>query len=235
MEGCLGRPPVRGFCLEQGPPGGLISRKRVPKWELCGEGAQDETSGRSGSGAASGRRVWPLPAEGARRDVRTEGGAHTPARAPRGWAAGGARPGGREGARGRAGAGGQASRSGLRTAGGAWNLTDPARPATPPPCHPGKGLRGPARSRGLRPPAMAALGTCGEGPGPTRPPYNHPWSASLCWEGGWGAPNTPCGHPEGPAGPEHGCVGTTGSRVSVMRRHCPCPWSVHGPWGFCEW
>lgn len=146
-------------------------------------------------GGGSGRCRQKGPAETC---VRKGAPTRLPGR-PRGWAAGGARPGGREGARGRAGAGGQASRSGLRTAGGAWNLTDPARPATPPPCHPGKGLRGPARSRGLRPPAMAALGTCGEGPGPTRPPYNHPWSASRVLGGRLGStqhtlrtPRRPC-------------------------------------------
>lgn len=143
MEGCLGRPLVRGFCLDQGPPGGLISRKKVPKWELCGEGAQDETSGCSGvrgglweEGLAAAGLKGPAEA-----CVRKGAPTRLPGR-PRGWAAGGARLGGREGARGRAGAGGQASRSGLRTAGGAWNLTDPARPGHPTTLPPGEGAPG---------------------------------------------------------------------------------------------
>lgn len=113
-----------------------------------------------------------------------------------GWA-------GREGAQGRAGAGGQAaSRSGQRTAGGAWNLADLALPR--PPRHLGPSPTSWARAHrgGLHSPGDSSRsggggcgagrgprgGTCREGPGPTSSPHNHLQNASCMLGGRPGSP-----------------------------------------------
>ena len=169
-----------------------------------------------------------------------------------GWARAGrqAEPGwaGREG---RAGAGGQAaSRSGQRTAGGAWNLTDPALPR--PPRHLGPGptsqagdaegacvIQGPPGRPGgdsWEAGKGPGEGTCGEGPGPASTSGGHLQTASCTPRGRPGSPGHASRTPQPERRPglrrDHGGGGDLRAAPpapeSVMRHHNPRPGSTPG-------